>query len=171
MKRQLSTSKHGFTIIEVVLVLAIAGLIFLMVFVALPALQRSQRDTQRRDDMSRVSSALTNYIANNNSMPDASSSSTASSAAAKFLTEYLKGNTDATKKSEFMDPDGVGYSINIAKRTSTNTGATNGTTAHQVNIITNAKCNGETTEASSGANNFAVLYKLEGSGTVCVDNQ
>jgi prepilin-type N-terminal cleavage/methylation domain-containing protein len=36
---------HGFTIIEVVLVLAIAGLIFLIVFLALPALQRSQRDT------------------------------------------------------------------------------------------------------------------------------
>lgn len=44
---------QGFTIIEVVLVLAIAGLIFLMVFIALPALQRSQRDTQRRDDVAR----------------------------------------------------------------------------------------------------------------------
>ncbi|MBP6925380.1 prepilin-type N-terminal cleavage/methylation domain-containing protein [Candidatus Saccharibacteria bacterium] len=31
-------TKKGFTIIEVVLVLAIAGLIFLMVFIALPAL-------------------------------------------------------------------------------------------------------------------------------------
>ena len=40
-------SKKGFTIIEVVLVLAIGGLIFLMVFIALPALQRSQRDAQR----------------------------------------------------------------------------------------------------------------------------
>ena len=32
--------KNGFTIIEVVLVLAIGGLIFLMVFIALPALQQ-----------------------------------------------------------------------------------------------------------------------------------
>ena len=31
------SNKKGFTIIEVVLVLAIAGLIFLMVFIALPA--------------------------------------------------------------------------------------------------------------------------------------
>ena len=44
-------TKKGFTIIEVVLVLAIAGLIFLMVFLALPNLQRSQKDTQRRDDL------------------------------------------------------------------------------------------------------------------------
>ena len=59
--------KQGFTIIEVVLVLAIAGLIFLMVFVALPALQRSQRDTARRNDMSRVDTALTQYITNHQS--------------------------------------------------------------------------------------------------------
>ena len=58
-------SKKGFTIIEVVLVLAIAGLIFLMVFVALPALQRNQRDTQRRDDYGMLSSAITNYSASN----------------------------------------------------------------------------------------------------------
>ena len=50
MTKSNTKSKKGFTIIEVVLVLAIAGLIFLMVFVALPALQRSQRDTQRRDE-------------------------------------------------------------------------------------------------------------------------
>ena len=47
-------TRGGFTIIEVVLVLAIAGLIFLMVFIAFPALQRSQRDTQRRNDLSKV---------------------------------------------------------------------------------------------------------------------
>ena len=58
-------SKHGFTIIEVVVVLAIAGLIFMMVFLALPALQRSQRDTQRRDDMSRFLSQVNQYQANN----------------------------------------------------------------------------------------------------------
>jgi len=40
----------GFTIIEVVLVLAVAGLIFLMVFLAVPALGRSQRDTARKND-------------------------------------------------------------------------------------------------------------------------
>lgn len=54
-------NKRGFTIIEVVLVLAIAGLIFMMVFLALPALQRSQRDTQRSDDVARLASQLTQY--------------------------------------------------------------------------------------------------------------
>lgn len=55
----------GFTIIEVVLVLAIAGLIFLMVFIALPALQAGQRDTARKNDASIVSTAVTNYISTN----------------------------------------------------------------------------------------------------------
>ncbi len=55
----------GFTIIEVVLVLAIAGLIFLMVFIALPALQAGQRDTARKNDASIVSTSVTNYASNN----------------------------------------------------------------------------------------------------------
>lgn len=62
---KINSNKRGFTIIEVVLVLAIAGLIFMMVFIALPALQRSQRDTQRSNDVARVQTALNNYQANN----------------------------------------------------------------------------------------------------------
>ena len=54
-------NKKGFTIIEVVLVLAIAGLIFAMVFIALPALQRSQRDQSRKNDTSTVAAAITNW--------------------------------------------------------------------------------------------------------------
>ena len=65
MAKDNTNNKQGFTIIEVVLVLAIAGLIFLMVFIALPALQRSQRDTARRNDMSRVDTSLTQYQTNN----------------------------------------------------------------------------------------------------------
>lgn len=58
-------NKNGFTIIEVVLVLAIAGLIFLMVFLALPALQRSQRDSQRKRHADAIIGALNNLAANN----------------------------------------------------------------------------------------------------------
>ena len=69
-----STKLKGFTIIEVVLVLAIASLIFLMVFLALPALQSGQRDSARKNDASAVSSALTSYSSNNNgSLPAAPS--------------------------------------------------------------------------------------------------
>ena len=66
----LKNKEKGFTIIEVVLVLAIAGLIFLVVFLALPALQRSQRDTARRQDVGKVVSALQSYMSDNkNDLP------------------------------------------------------------------------------------------------------
>ena len=168
MTNKISTNKHGFTIIEVVLVLAIAGLIFLMVFVALPALQRSQRDTQRRNDMSRLATALTNWQTNHqNNLPAASNAN-------DFLTNYLK-QSNTVAQSEFKDPDNTNYTLLIENWSTASganrTGATNGTTAHQIHIITGATCNGESATSSTGANDYAILYRLEGSGVVCVDNK
>lgn len=57
---------NGFTIIEVALVLAIAGLIFLVVFIAWPALQNSQKDMALRQDAGRVASALQSIMVDNN---------------------------------------------------------------------------------------------------------
>ena len=58
--------KHkGFTIIEVVLVLAVAGLIFAMVFMALPALWASQRDTARRESVLSFVRTLKSFQTNN----------------------------------------------------------------------------------------------------------
>jgi len=66
MSRQ-QLKQAGFTIIEVVLVLAIAALIFLMVFIALPALQRSQRDDARKKDVTITASAVQSWQGNNRS--------------------------------------------------------------------------------------------------------
>jgi len=65
MSINLNRKGSGFTIIEVVLVLAIASIIFLLVFLAVPALQASQRDTARKNDVARVSTALVSYAGNN----------------------------------------------------------------------------------------------------------
>lgn len=56
----------GFTIIEVVLVLAIAALIFLMIFVALPALQRGQANSARKNDAATIAAAINTYRTNKN---------------------------------------------------------------------------------------------------------
>lgn len=56
----------GFTIIEVMIVLTIAGLIMLIVFLAVPALQRNSRNTQRRSDAARFSSIISEFVVNNN---------------------------------------------------------------------------------------------------------
>ena len=102
----LKINKKGFTIIEVVLVLAIAGLIFLMVFIALPALQRSQRNTRRRQDMARILSAVTEYVANNNTSPVHKATSSwydkdGASLDEKFPIRYIEENLDESKTSSF----------------------------------------------------------------------
>src|SRR5436190_16069782 len=66
MRRTATVSvMRGFTIIEVMIVLAIAALILLVVFTAVPALQRSQRNNARKSDVSRVSASVISYISNN----------------------------------------------------------------------------------------------------------
>lgn len=66
MYKSLQRKDKGFTIIEVLIVLAIAGLIMLVVFLAVPALQRNSRNTQRRNDVARVLGAAQEAINNGN---------------------------------------------------------------------------------------------------------
>lgn len=87
-----TSQKFGFTIIEVVLVLAIAALIFLMVFIALPALQRGQRDTARKNDATAVASALGTFRSNNNGrMPTIAGDVNDRLSFASFRTTYIDG--------------------------------------------------------------------------------
>ena len=64
--------QKGFTIIEVLIVLAIAGLIMLVVFLAVPALQRNSRNTTLKNDASALSGAFQEYVSNNNGTNPAS---------------------------------------------------------------------------------------------------
>lgn len=148
-----TATKKGFTIIEVVLVLAIAGLIFLMVFIALPALQRNQRDTQRKNDLSRVQSAINSYQANNKgSVPSATDATDLT----KFVNDYLKTGGDS-----FTDPSGDTYTLGNALG--------NGTDG-KIEYKTNSACDGEETKAGTGANKVSVRIKLEGGGKYCLNN-
>ena len=58
-------SQKGFTIIEVALVLAVGAMIFLVVFLAVPALQRNSRNDARKRDVSSIVEAIADYNANN----------------------------------------------------------------------------------------------------------
>ncbi|HTE57548.1 MAG TPA: prepilin-type N-terminal cleavage/methylation domain-containing protein [Verrucomicrobiae bacterium] len=66
MYQKFSKQKEGFTIIEVLIVLAIAGLIMLIVFLAVPALQRNSRNNARNNDASRLASSITECLSNHN---------------------------------------------------------------------------------------------------------
>ena len=155
-----SSQKPAFTIIEVVLVLAIAGLIFLMVFIALPALQRNQRDTQKKNDIGRVLTALQSYQSNNRgSIPTSWSS--------QLITPYLRLDGDT-----FTDPSGINY--RLSSRTVADGKPTRRiSSAGDDSIIfyyLNSKCDGENIVAADGANKVAFAALLEGGGIYCVNN-
>ena len=156
--KKLSTTKKGFTIIEVVLVLAIAGLIFLMVFVALPALQRNQRDTQRRSDVGRLVTAVTSYRTNTGDMP-----ANMTTANKTIADTNLNGYID-----NFNDPGtSTGYLVKIQTLTSSGTGS--GETKYMY-VYKSAECNGTTARFKDGTGYFAVVSYAETGGTICQDN-
>ena len=153
----------AFTIIEVVLVLAIAGLIFLMVFIALPALQRNQRDAQRKRDIDRLASALINYKSNNRNNDLSLSNHNGDDK--NFVDSYLKVGGD-----NFSDPDGTAYSF-VGDSSSGYTYEDDAYILtdfnHNIYIFNNTKCDGDKA-VSSDSSNYSISYKLEGGGSYCL---
>ena len=180
MKKE--NSKKGFTIIEVVLVLAIAGLIFLMVFIALPAMQRGQRDTQRRDDMARFLSQLNQYQSNNSGKTPLDSTGKATVSAYKdFVARYLALGTVNDKgeivnaKDKFEDPStGKIYAIKQVNACPSGSECTNKSSSDtemgNIYVYTNATCDGENPTYVQGARKIAITLKLEGAGIYCGHN-
>jgi prepilin-type N-terminal cleavage/methylation domain-containing protein len=167
----MSSSKRfkGFTIIEVVLVLAIAGLIFSMVFIALPALQRSQRDTQRKNDLSRASTAIVNYASNNRGVLPTLDDT--------FISQYLTNGGD-----DFLDPAGANTGTSTADRTAYafavrpttgfettkfSTDVTQNTIYYQTGVVCGSTAG---TVTAAGSKKMALFMVLEGGGIACVNN-
>ena len=70
MLQKTNQRERGFTIIEVLIVLAIAGLILLIVFLAVPALQRNSRNQAVKNDVANVVGGIGEFQgANNGTLP------------------------------------------------------------------------------------------------------
>ena len=182
----MKTNKKGFTIIEVVLVLAIAGLIFLMVFIALPALQRSQRNTQREDDIARFLTAVNDYQTNNSGQTPFSTETgeNAKPVNENFVKRYIEENigtvaTSIDKKStcangktcpQFTDPDGEMYKFVV--HTNANQLSFDTKVDHVIHVVVNAGCGTTegTFEKGTGDRQIAMFYVEEGGAIVCNDN-
>lgn len=144
--------KKGFTIIEVVLVLAIAGLIFLMIFIAWPALQRSQRDTGRKNDANVVASAIGNYRSDHRGTNPTT---------AALLGSYVT-NLGQYQKS------GSNWPILFVAAPPTTANLDN------IYVVTGKKCDdttGQLTSTGATARSIAVTYFTEAAGNsiVCQD--
>ncbi|MCL2038065.1 type II secretion system GspH family protein [Candidatus Saccharibacteria bacterium] len=161
----------GFTIIEVALVLAIAGLIFLVVFLAVPALQRNQRDDARKRDVSAVVEGVTNYTSNNNAIPGTGqvySIDTAFTTTNKLAT-YIKnmsGNIDYV-----VVTDTLPTALNgpVSGRTDATTAA-NATDAipsiNKIVVFTKAKCGASPSALpeEGSSRQAAAIVMVEGGG-------
>lgn len=186
-------AKGGFTIIEVVLVLAIAGLIFLMVFLAYPALRRSQQDTQRQSQLGEMKAQVQKFQQNNNgrlpldsaevvayedgdtkdldtTWPCSTTTTLTAGTVAPancFIRNYMNGAT--SKYNEWIDPSGYSYGLKIETLTSGSSKMLGNTDfdKHIVYLVKHARCDGEQAVYSANSRDFVVMYKLEGAGTYC----
>ncbi len=162
LKNLLRKRQRGFTIIEVMIVLAIAGLILVVVLVAVPQLYRNQRDTARRDVLARVSTELLAFASNNNGvMPFATIPSAGD--IVQFKNNYITGKVDAKNPST-----GNPYTIEYAPNDTADP------TVDQILVHRGATCSGERSTGSTNlptARSFAIRLQLEGGTTFyCVDN-
>ena len=135
--------EKGFTLIEIVLVLAIAGLILLIVFLAVAGAQKSRRDTQRKSDASRVAALVLQLASNaNGTLPTAAVVNNAF-------------NSTAQK-----DPDGTAYTVS----------ATATPALHTIGYMTGRFCPG--VAGAAGARDYAVYGYQEASPNsyFCVDS-
>lgn len=150
MLTQLRKRKEGFTIIEVLIVLAIAGLILLVVFLAVPALQRNSRNTQRKNEISAILGAINEWTNNNSGKLPTAAGTERADALANAKLSFYTGN---------VSWGGAGA---------------NNTTADTAVIVTGAACTGTSGATAAGsARQLAVMYSVEtGGGTqkLCQDS-
>jgi prepilin-type N-terminal cleavage/methylation domain-containing protein len=142
----------GFTIVETMIVLAIGGLILLIIFIAIPSLERSSRNNERKQDVTVILQAISHYeLSNSGNFPG--DCSTASSPC-HALTYYGAGNSAA-------QVDLTGYP-------STPAPATPVTDINKVEIFDFMKCNlsspGNVTTTGADYSNVVALYAFETSG-------
>ena len=181
----------GFTMIEAVLTLAIGGLIFSLVFLALPSVLANARDGERRDDLLLTVTKLKNFQANNNrgALPTDritngnglyinGSGITFGATTGVTWADFYKSFFDDS----YTDPQGTRYNWRIVNCEGSGTGSecANSKLASFMNgtfdannftmyFVIGATCNGDTAVSTPNSRMVSVLYRLERAGTYCVN--
>ena len=185
-------SKKAFSIIEVVLVLAIVGLIFLMVFLIIPAARRAQRNQERKNLLSTYYAAVQQYQANNHKKLPVNSTTGWDE---RFITHYIDDGCEEVRISEaaircmsstsdkFRDPDGELYQFwntsgfltsGNMKYNRSNWPSKIGSepNTHSILLITENVCADVSDEVvyTGKRTDFSFMMLLEGSGVVCMSS-
>lgn len=161
--------RGGFTIVETIIVLAIAGLILMIVLLAIPTLQRNSRNSQRRQDVQNVLQAISNYKLNHSgSMPVPTSN---------FL-QYTRLTSYDTTVGYIVNgvgsPTASGINIYAEQATANPVPGESNTNLNTVNVYDYRKCNpaspGTSTNHGAGFGDVVALYAIEtsnGSASQC----
>lgn len=151
MLKQLRKRTEGFTIIEVMIVLAIAGLILLIVFLAVPALQRNSRNTQSKSDAAAFLGAAQEWSNNNNGNSPADGLSSTAGSNAEAIKQLAK-----TKNLDFLEIVTKGAGAAEAPDD-----------LNQVVLIKNARCGrGQVTISGASPNKTVANVAAGGDGVV-----
>lgn len=145
-------AKEGFTIIEVIIVLVIGAVIMLAVFLVVPQLQRTQRNSRQQDNARRILTAIQQYASNNNNT---------------FPTPAQALQTAGTVTNPVGNVDLTSSNISTGTAGTTVVPASVGNMA----IINGAICSTSAAGANTAQNSaYAVIVATEPSGTAyCVD--
>ena len=138
--------EKGFTLIEIVLVLAIAGLLLVIVFLAVSGAQKSRRDSQRKNDASGYAAAVEQYASNHAGVYPATGVAPGAT--------YFARNDPQT---------GLPYAPSGAVAAAPPIGTIAYATG---NICAGPLC----VAAGAKPNNYAVVIGTEQGGSYCVDN-
>ena len=168
MIQKLKTKQKGFTIIEVMIVLAIAGLILLIVFLAIPALQRAQRNTGRKEDAGRLVTAFQDFISNSSGqLPAVSTSTSSTSSTSSTPNDCQSIVNDAGNLNQYKNLTCVAAPVSKANEIAITTAGTTSTLStpigNELEFVEGATCAGTSTYSVSSTQQQAVLfYSLEG---------
>jgi len=180
-------TKPGFTMIEAALVIAIAGLIFLMIFIAVPWLRATQRDAERREDLIYFIEEVKNFQRKNRgtlpgvgqvdttiSWSDTTNPDTVTPTSwAGFYRDYLK--------EDFTDPDGENYKLEIKNCSKVNVvgKVCNEETLddlsfpndYKIIVTTSAICTNDRPVQAGDIRRLAATYIMQNGGIACVSSR
>lgn len=175
----------GFTIIEVLFVLSIAGIILVVVFQAIPTLQRNSRNNERKQDITAILSATSTYMLNNsgNMPPHCSGSPPVPRCDTVFMRHtplrfYHVGNINVNLCSSALvnTPEGQGCAENV-HRVMPGVGGLTAASANWMKVYNYYRCDIDATDGQpiatrAGAGYFDVvaMYHVElGGGNVAFE--
>jgi len=151
-----SKNNGGFTIIEVLIVLAIAGLILLIVFLAVPALQRNSRNTTAKNDAQNVLGGVSEFQGTNNGK----------------LPSTVSGTGDITYSGTSLTSTKIGIQGTTSVKTitgdATYDAAASATTGNTVNtgiigVYPGRICASGATTTTANSRSTAIFYTIEAS--------